>query len=36
MGKLNGTQLYGLRRLAATLRMGLNRELKGVSIKKKL
>jgi MoaA/NifB/PqqE/SkfB family radical SAM enzyme len=36
MGKLNGTQLYGFRRLLATLRMGLNRELKGVSIKKKL
>ncbi len=36
MGKLNGTQLYGFSRLLATLRMGRNKELKGVSIKKKL
>ncbi|MBU0992648.1 MAG: radical SAM protein [Proteobacteria bacterium] len=33
---MNGTQLYGISKLAAVLRMGFNRELKGLSLKKKL
>ena len=36
MGKLNGKQLYGFQRLLVTLRMGMNKELKGVSLKQKL
>ncbi len=36
MKKLNGTQLYGLKRLLATLKMGLNKELKPLSLKQKL
>ena len=32
----NGEQLYGLKRLWATMRMGMNRELKGLSLKQKL
>ncbi|MCP4666226.1 MAG: radical SAM protein, partial [Deltaproteobacteria bacterium] len=36
MEKMNGTQLYGFRRLVATIRMGLNKELKGLPMKKKL
>ena len=36
MGKLNGEQLYGLRRLLVTLKMGMNRGLKGVSLKRRL
>jgi MoaA/NifB/PqqE/SkfB family radical SAM enzyme len=32
----NGTQLYGLRRLLATLRMSRHEELKGLSLKQKL
>lgn len=33
---MNGEQLYGIKRLAATLRMGMHPRLKGVSLKKKL
>jgi MoaA/NifB/PqqE/SkfB family radical SAM enzyme len=36
MAGMNGTQLYGLRRLAATLRMSRHPALKGLSIKQKL
>lgn len=36
MEPLNGEQLYGLKRLWATLKMGMNRELKGLSLKQKL
>lgn len=36
MAGLNGTQLYGFRRLLATLRMGRHKELKGLSLKQKL
>jgi MoaA/NifB/PqqE/SkfB family radical SAM enzyme len=36
MGDLNGTQLYGIRRLLATLRMGMHRGVRGLSIRKKL
>ena len=36
MEALNGEQLYGLKRLWATLKMGMNRELKGLSLKQKL
>jgi len=32
----NGTQLYGLQKLLTTLKMGLNKELKNLSIKQKL
>lgn len=36
MEALNGMQLYGLKRIWATLKMGMNRELKGLSLKQKL
>ena len=36
MTKLNGTQLYGLKKLMMTLRIGLNKELKALSLKQKL
>ena len=36
MEEINGVQLYGLKRLLMTLRMGLNKELKGLSLKQKL
>ncbi len=36
MKKYNGKQLYGITRILATLRMGLNKELKALSIKQKL
>ncbi|MCP3952786.1 MAG: radical SAM protein [Desulfobacterales bacterium] len=36
MEALNGEQLYGLKRLWATLRMGMNPALKGLSLKQKL
>ncbi len=36
MRRLNGKQLYGFRRLLATLQMGRNKELKGLSLKQKL
>jgi len=36
MGKLNGEQLYGLKRLLITLKMGTHKELKGLSLKQKL
>ena len=36
MSRLNGEQLYGLRRFLATLRMGRHKELKGLSLKQKL
>lgn len=36
MGNLNGTQLYGIRRLLMTLKMGLNKELKSLTLKQKL
>jgi len=34
--KLNGTQLYGIQKLLMTLKIGLNKELKALSIKQKL
>lgn len=36
MRKYNGTQLYGIKRLATDLKMGLNKELSSLSIKQKL
>ena len=36
MRKHNGTQLYGIKRLIATLRMGMNKELSTLTIKQKL
>ena len=36
MGMLNGEQLYGLKRLLMTLKMGRHKELKGLSLKQKL
>ncbi len=36
MEPLNGMQLYGLRRIWATLKMGMHKELKGLSLKQKL
>ena len=36
MAALNGEQLYGLKRIWATLKMGMNKELKGLSLKQKL
>ncbi len=36
MGNLNGVQLYRLKRMLATLKMGMNKELKGLSLKQKL
>ncbi len=36
MAALNGEQLYGLKRLWATLKMGMHKELKGLSLKQKL
>jgi len=36
MRKHNGKQLYGIQRLITTLKMGMNKELKGLSIKQKL
>ncbi|RPJ81784.1 MAG: radical SAM protein [Deltaproteobacteria bacterium] len=36
MRKHNGTQLYGIKRLAATLRMGMSKELSPLTIKQKL
>jgi radical SAM protein with 4Fe4S-binding SPASM domain len=36
MAALNGEQLYGLKRLWATLKMGMNKELKGLSPRQKL
>jgi len=36
MSRLNGKQLYGMRRFLATLQMGRNKELKGLSFKQKL
>jgi MoaA/NifB/PqqE/SkfB family radical SAM enzyme len=35
-GDLNGQQLYGFRRLWATLKMGFHKELKGLTLKQKL
>jgi hypothetical protein len=32
----NGKQLYGIQKILTTLKMGLNKELKGLSIKQKL
>ncbi|MBW1812730.1 MAG: radical SAM protein, partial [Deltaproteobacteria bacterium] len=36
MNSLNGKQLYGLQRLLMTFKMGMNKELKGLSLKQKL
>jgi len=36
MRKHNGTQLYGIKRLAATLKMGMNKELSPLTLKQKL
>ena len=36
MRKYNGTQLYGIKRLATDLKMGMNKELSSLSIKQKL
>ncbi len=36
MEKINGVQLYGLKRLITTIRMGLNKELANLSLKQKL
>jgi MoaA/NifB/PqqE/SkfB family radical SAM enzyme len=36
MRKHNGKQLYGIQKVITTLRMGMNKELKGLSIKQKL
>ena len=36
MNPLNGKQLYGIRRLLMTLKMGMNKELKGLSLRQKL
>ena len=36
MRKHNGTQLYGIKRLAATLRMGMSKELSPLTLKQKL
>ncbi|MBW2218853.1 MAG: radical SAM protein, partial [Deltaproteobacteria bacterium] len=36
MRKHNGTQLYGIKRLVATLKMGMNKELSPLTLKQKL
>ena len=36
MRKHNGTQLYGIQKILTTLKMGMNKELRNLSIKQKL